>query len=131
MSFAMIRPFLPHIAFAALLLFGIWKIDQNGYSRAGRDAERIELREKQREAELVRRIETMLTRKLGEIDRNTGERIAAIDSLERTIIQPAIVKEIARDPRYSDPAAGISRGMLDAINTARAASNPAAVGASR
>lgn len=74
----------------------------------------------------VRRVEKALSDGLGEIDRRAAARLAEIDTDHRTVIQPALTKEIARDPRYSDPAAGVSRGMLDTLNRARNASRPAA-----
>lgn len=64
-----------------------------------------------------------MTAKLAELDTRTAERLSQIDVEERTIVQPVITREIRNDPRLSNPAAGISNGVRDALNSARGASN--------
>lgn len=47
----------------------------------------------------------------------------------RTIVQPIVTREIVREPRLSDPAAGLTPGLFDAINRARATGACAAAAA--
>lgn len=110
--------YLPHIGIALALLAAILFIDHRGYKRAQAD-------EAAREA----RITAVITKAVEDIDAKTAGRIAAIDKTQRTIVQPILTREILSDPRFSDPAAGISPDMLRAINRARAAS--AAAGANQ
>lgn len=123
---AFIRPLLPHIAIAAAILFAIWRIDQNGYNRAKDQAEKAELERKNMELRLNAKIETAIGEGLDQIETTARTAISEIDVTERTVVMPTITKEIRSDPRYTDPAAGISDGLLDSLNRARGASHPKA-----
>lgn len=117
----LLRPLLPHIAAVTAILGFLWWLDHRGYERARADmageAARIEgrLRIDLRESE----------RRLGDrmmaIDRDVSARIAGIDRMHRTVIQPTLVKELTRETHYSDPDRGISDSLRAEINRALAA----------
>lgn len=111
---------LPHIGLAAALIGAVWWIDHQGYERATRDAERHDLKLRTQLQSDLRALEAALSGKLAAIDAETATTRAAIQQT-RHIVQPAIVKELTRETRYSDPAAGISDGLRAAIDRARAA----------
>lgn len=119
---AFLRGNWQHLLIGALILFGIWKIDQNGYSRAKRQAEAAEQKRVEMERRLNEKISAAARDAVAAIDRNTVDRLGSIDVTERTIVQPTIVKEIQRETRLSDPAAGLTPGLLRAVNEARRAS---------
>lgn len=104
-----------HIAIGLGLAFVVYQIDQNGYERA---ESKWQARE-QRILDEIKDMEKRLAEQMDELDRDTAERIGKIDSTERTIVAPIITKEIQSDPRFSDPAQGITPAMRDAINAAR------------
>jgi hypothetical protein len=107
---ALILRFLPHIAIAGLLLFGVWKIDQAGYRRAVAQIER------QNRAQQAK-IEALLAGEIAGLDRRISGRLAAIEAAARarSII---IEKEVANDPRYTDPRCALTPGVRDAVNAA-------------
>ena len=119
---ALILRFLPHLAIAGLLLFGVWKIDQAGYRRAVAQIER-------QNAAQARKIEVLLASEIAGLDRRVAGRLAAIEDAARTrsII---IEKEVANDPRYTDPGCALTAGVRDAVNAALRG-DPAAAGADR
>lgn len=106
--------YLPHIVVALAIIAAVVWIDQRGYERAQAD-----------QAAQERRVTAAITKAVDDIDAKTAARLASIDTTQRTIVQPTITREIASDPRFSDPAAGITPDMLRAINRARAASGSA------
>jgi len=121
---------LPYVGAALALAAAILWIDHRGYRRAiaDRDARdtkllgqlRFELRgSEQRLAESIIGIE--------------GHYDAVRQSLSRTgaTLTPIILKEVAHDPRLSDPALDLSPGLLDAINRARTAGACTAAAAGR
>ncbi len=67
----------------------------------------------------VRDSEQRIAARLGDIDSGLGDVNRQIDTAQRTIIQPTIEREIIRETRLSDPAAGLTAGLLDAVNAAR------------
>jgi hypothetical protein len=107
---ALILRFLPHIAIAGLLLFGVWKIDQAGYRRAVAQIER-------QNAAQARKIEALLAGEIAGLDRRMAGRLDAIEAAARTrsII---IEREVANDPRYTDPRCALTPGVRDAVNAA-------------
>jgi len=108
---AIILRFLPHIAIALAIIGAIFFIDHRGYQRAQAD-----------QAKLEARIAAKITDAVDAIDKKTAVRIADIDTTQRTIVQPVLTREILANPRLSDPDAGITPAMRDAINAARAES---------
>ena len=117
---ALLRLIAPHIAVVAAIAAIIWWIDDNAADRtreqlaAASAASEIRLR-----ADL-RQSEQRLAETLHGIDRSVTDQLAAID-LVGTVIQPTVTREIIRDPRLSDPDAGLTAGLLAAVNRARAA----------
>lgn len=111
------------IAIGAAVIFAVYKIDQNGYERAERAAQKRE----QAIQEQVANMEKRLIEQIGALDAALAGQVSQIDVTERTIVIPTITKEVASDPRFSDPTLGITRGMLDSINGARSLSSGAPV----
>ena len=107
---ALILRFLPHIAIAGLLLFGVWKIDRAGYNRAVRQIEA-------QNAAQQKRIETLLAGQMTELDGRMARRLDSIESAARAR-SIVIEKEVANDPRYRDPRCALTPGVRDAVNAA-------------
>lgn len=103
--------FLPQILGAAAVLGGVWYIDHLGYERAQRDQQALE-----------QRLGEKITTSINGIDTRLNDRLSKIDTTQHTVVQPAIIREIARDPRYSSAACSLTDGMWTAIGRARAAS---------
>ena len=121
---------LPHIGLALALLAVIWGIDHRGYKRAmgDRDARDARLLG-QLHAEL-RDSEHRLAASMANIERDYE---TTRQSLSRAgaALNPIIIKEATHDPRLSDPALGLSPGLLTAVNSARAAGACTATAAGR
>lgn len=119
----------PYVGAVLLVGGAVWYIDHKGYQRAEQEAE---ARETEREliqsemslefAEMLREQESRMTTLVNEADQRLLTAFNNIDHTDKTIIQPTLVREIQRETRFSDPAAGISDGMRGAINTARSLS---------
>jgi hypothetical protein len=106
---------------AVLVILGaVWWIHHDGYQQATRDAEARDLKLRTELQADLRGVEQALSKRLAAIDAVTAETQAGI-AQARTIIQPTILKELTRETRYSDPAAGISGGLRAAVDRARAA----------
>ena len=120
---AILFRFLPHIAIVLAVLAGVWYIDNRGYDRAIADRD---ARDAKARAQWDARIEA-LSIKLGtdiaDIDLTATRTIERIGTIEKTIVQPTIQREIILEKRLSDPAAGITDGLCQAINAARAESH--------
>lgn len=121
MSWAIVRPFLPHILAVAAILGVVWWLDHRGYSRAQADMAAQAARIENAVRSDLRRTEQRLAEKMDANDRAVASQVAGIDAIHRTIIQPTVTRELAREVRYSDPAAGISDGLRAEINRALAA----------
>lgn len=114
---------LPHILGVSAILGALWWLDHRGYVRGQDDAAR---------ERLITAI--MLTRSARQTEQLLGEQINAFGAryeegrsviqTTRTIIQPTVTKEIIREPRLSDPAAGLTDGLLHEVNRARSAVGP-------
>lgn len=120
---------LPYVGFALALGLAVWYIDHRGYERAQAEAERDKLEESLTRAEAeqllaqqIRVWEEKLDEKLAESDARLAQRIGQIETVNRTIIQPTLEREIRSETRFSDPALGITDGMLRVLNQARALS---------
>lgn len=122
---------LPYLGAVVLVGGAVAYIDHRGYQRAEHENELAQAR-----AEKERLIfAMMLTKKTREFegamqqtvlmwDQRLQTRLSNLDTAERTIIQPTLVKEIASAPHLSDPRYGITDGMLRAINQSRSYSWP-------
>jgi hypothetical protein len=114
--------FLPHIGIALALGFAIWWIYDSGADAAEAKAERRELTQAILIARMEKRLSSQITEGLANIDSNAAARLSSIDVTEKTVVMPTIQREIVREKRLSDPSAGLTPSLLDAINKARNAS---------
>ena len=121
---------LPYVGAVALVGGAVWYIDHRGYERAEEEAKAREterqLFQAQLEIKLQRMVndsETRMAAKIIESDQRITEQLANIDQVNRTIVQPTLIKEIQNEARLSDPSAGITDGMRGAINSARGLSS--------
>lgn len=94
---------------------------------AGQDAKdaqwRAEISEQNTEIlEEIRGFETRDRARMIWLDQSFGERLADIENVNITRIQPILEREIRNDPRLTDPDFAISPELLGAINAARAVS---------
>lgn len=64
-------------------------------------------------------IEAAISKEVSAIDQRTGETIRQIETVNRTIVQPTIEREIKSEVRLSDSDAGLTDGLLDALNISR------------
>jgi hypothetical protein len=121
---------LPHVGIALALASAIWWIDHRGYSRAMADRDARDARLLGRLHTELRDSEQRLAASMAGIE---GDYEASREALSRAgaTLQPIIIKEAARDPRLSDPALGLSPGLLDTVNRARKAGACAAAPAGR
>lgn len=123
---AILLRLLPHALAVAAILGGLWYIDLRGYQRAQADAARERLITALMLTRAVRQTEAQLGERLAVIASTVDVQIAGIEQLNRTDIRPTIVKELSREIRFTDPAAGIPDSVREAINRGIAASTCAA-----
>lgn len=122
--------FLPHGLAALAVIGAVWWIDQNA---AERTRMQIDARAKASENRMrsdLRKSEQRLAVTIGTLG-STYEQGRAAREAGFAALQTDILKEIAREKRLSDPAAGLTRGMLETVNRARASSACAATAAGR
>lgn len=110
--------FAPHLAVIAAIAGIIWWIDDRAADRTRGEIAAANAATAIRMQSELRQSEQRIANAVHTITGNVASQIARIDT-SRTIIQPTITREIALDPRYTDPAAGLSDGLLKAINDAR------------
>lgn len=103
------------IAAIGAVLAAAWYLDHRGYQRA-KQHEAIEKAEADR---IIRETEKALLQQITDIDQLTANRLGEIDTQHRTIIQPIIQREVASDPRYTDPRCAIPDSLRDSLNSAR------------
>lgn len=115
-----LRPLLPHIGIALALGLAIWWIGREGEKRAEARMQQQVMAQAILAERHTRRIEAALGRSIASIDTRLARRVDAIDALHVTRIQPEIRKEIVRETRFSDPDLGLSVGLFEAVNAARA-----------
>ncbi|GEM_PF-1519391 len=120
---------LPHAGLVLALAAALWWSDRQGHERAmaQRDARDAIMLDRMRAA--LRQSEQRLAVSIEDAAATYRGQRAAIARAE-TVLHALIREETARDPRLSDPAAGLTPGLLDAVNRARAAGAcaPAAAG---
>lgn len=116
----------PYIAAAAALIGAVWYIDHKGYQRAKHEEELADAKRKADMAEFerllaikVKGIEDSMQTAINTSDANVLSRMSSIDTVNKTIIQPTLTKEIHSETRFTDPSAGITDGMLRELNRAR------------
>ncbi|MBO9574678.1 MAG: hypothetical protein J7494_02975 [Sphingobium sp.] len=111
---------LPQIGLALAVIGAVWWIDQKGYRRAmtDRDARDARMLDEMRSA--LRQSEQRLSGSIAEIA-STYERQRDVIVRAGAALQPIIMKESTDAPHLSDPAAGLTPGLLDTLNRARRA----------
>jgi hypothetical protein len=117
---------LPLLILAAIAI-AVVAIDQRGFNRAKEQDHARELERAAIIAAVVGQIDEQLDRRLAATAATLRGKLDTIDK-ERTIVQPIIARELARDPRLSDPNSCLSPGLLEAVNRARGHSAGAGVG---
>lgn len=110
----------------ATILGGVWFIYSKGAEAAENKAKARHQEELRLHAEMVgkalNKLQTDLTGKLDVTYGKLSNRLSDIDTVEKTIIKPTLIKEIQNDSRLSDPSFVLSDGVRDSINKARAES---------
>lgn len=113
------------------VLGGLWYVDHRGYQRADnehklKDAQTATLQAQINTAvsDLRGKFQQDLQQIVQRHDAELFRKLNDLDITEKTIVQPTLVKEIASAPHLTDPAYGITDGMLRVLNQARASSWP-------
>jgi hypothetical protein len=111
---------LPHGLLALALLGAFWWVDRAGYRRAQNERDAHDAALLSAMESHLRASEQRLVTAFDRIGANYRDQQAA---LARTgaALQPIILGETAHAPRLADPALGLTAGLLDAVNHARAA----------
>lgn len=114
------------LALPALLALGFYILDSRAEKR-GRElanAEALVRKEEVRKIvdDLSAELQTMSDKK----DAELASRLSEIRAVETTVIRPTLIKEIRSETRFTDPSAGITDGMFDALNDARRLTHPSA-----
>lgn len=123
---------LPYGAAALAIGGAVLFIDHRGFQRAedeavARDKER-QLQAAQFELIVQGYVHDSENKMILAIASRDGDLVKTLQSIRdtnRTVIQPTLVKEIQSEARFSDPASGITDGMLRELNRARLLSQPA------
>lgn len=117
----------PHlIVLAAVVGFLLW-LDHSAYQRAVEDREAADRKMLIAIGEAIDGIEDDLADKLAARVVDQIETEQRIETVDRTVIQPIIERELRNAPGLSDPRNGYGVGLRDAINTAiEQSANPAA-----
>lgn len=103
------------LALPALLLLGFYMIDSRA-SQRGRDAAVVlQAQQRQMVIDAANAVEDRLKASALLRDEELHERLTEIRATDKT----TLIKEIRSETRFSDPALGITDGMLDTLNTAR------------
>lgn len=111
--------FLPHALAALAIVAAVWFIRDSGV-KAERAAEVAREAVAERKwNDRIDALENTMLLAVGGADQKVADEIAKIDLTERTIIRPRLEREIRVETRFTDPG-GLSVGLLDAINAARA-----------
>lgn len=107
-------PILILIAIGAAVLL----IDKRGYDRAKEQDAAAAAERSAIVAAIVGKVDQDLDKRLADISTSVGGKITTIEK-ERTVVEPIIRQELARDPRLAAPDSCLSPGLLAAINQAR------------
>lgn len=104
------------LALPALLLIGFYMIDSRA-SQRGRDAAVVlQAQQRQMVIDAANAVEDRLKASALLRDEELHERLTEIRATDKT----TLIKEIRSETRFSDPALGITDGMLETLNKARA-----------
>lgn len=114
------------LLFLSAILGGVWFIYSQGAQAAEAKAEKRHLKEladhKKVIDDALDKLQTELSEKLDIEFATVGTRLGQIDTAERTIIRPTLIREIQNDPRLSDPDFTLPDGVRAILNKARAES---------
>ena len=124
----LLRRIWPHMLALCAVIGCLWWIDRNAARRTRAQIEAAQARLESRLRADLRQSEQRLTVSIDALAADYARSQVAI-ARTRAIIQPILTTEIAREPRLSDPAAGLTPGLLAAINRARATGACAATAA--
>lgn len=120
---------LPYAGAVLLVGGAVWYIDHRGFERAEAEATaratELELQRTQLKLDLLTMLnesESRMASKIMESDARLALKLDDIDQVNRTIVQPTLIREIQNEARLSDPSVGITDGVREALNTARALS---------
>lgn len=116
MNWARLLPLLPYLALAGAVLGAIWWIDDNAADRTRHQIEAQRLKGEVQMRSDLRRTEQRLSEGIHRIGAQVDAQIAALDARHQTIIKPTLVRELTREKRLSDPAAGITDGVREQLN---------------
>jgi len=112
--------FAPHGLAALAVIGALWWIDHRGYRRAMAERDMRDARLLATIRTDLRRSEQALAAAIADAAAGYERRRAALDA-QRATLQPILMREIASESRLADPALGLTPGLLDAVNRARAA----------
>lgn len=117
---------LPYGAAALALVGAVWYIDHGGYNRAEKEAtqrEQAQKYERQVFANLMainaKGVEGSMQKSIDDSDLRVINSLDRLQLINRTVIQPTLTKEIQRETRFTNSAAGISDIMWQELNRAR------------
>lgn len=115
---AILLRFLPHIAIVLAVLGGVAWIDHKGYQRAKKDAEFERMVQAHQIQIAVNRINTKTADTIALADLNATSTVREVQTFNRTVVQPTLIREIQNAPQLADPDRGITDGLLKLINSA-------------
>jgi hypothetical protein len=110
---------LPYVLAIAALFGAVKYLEHVGAKRAEQQHKLEQLEADKRMLIEVQAIGAAIGHGVALADQKNAERLASIETTNRTIIQPTLTKEIASDPRLSNPDLGITDGLRSAIDAAR------------
>lgn len=110
--------FWPHLLIAAVVMIALAKADANGAARATAEADRDRLQSEAMAQLIVQEIGRKLDGDLAVLARATNRKIQAINTEDRSLVQPIIQREIARDPSLLGRQC-LTSELLRAVNIAR------------
>lgn len=108
--------FLPHGLLLLAILGAIWWIDDAAADRTRRQIETARVKTEIQLRSDLRRTEQRLASGIHDIGAQVDAQIATLETRHQTIIKPTLVRELTRETRFSDPAAGISDGVRAQLN---------------
>ena len=110
--------YLPHLLVVGAVIGAIWFIDHRGYQRAQKDAQFERLVTARLIDRRIAQLENEPAQQLHELDGALVAELGNIETVRRTVVQPAIEEAIRNDPSLGDPDRAVDRSVLDALNTA-------------
>lgn len=120
-AWRLLKPLLPHIMIATVLLGAVWFIHHKGYEEARAEAEQARLEDALRTEARLRQTEQNITTAINGVDRNLSARIRKNAELRGSLNLEGMMND---REKYFGPACELDGGLLDALNRIRAASDP-------